>query len=67
MQTVFEVESLKPFSDTQSLTLLTHRFLALSTLFNVLPHTHKVVHEQAAIRALQDSFNDVVNIDTEQG
>ena len=40
---MFEAENLKPFSDTQSLTLLTHSYIALSNLFNDLPHTHWVL------------------------
>ena len=41
MQTVLEVENLKPFSDTHFWTLFTHSCIALSTLFNVFPLTHK--------------------------
>jgi len=41
MLTVLEVENLKPFSDTHSWTVLTHSCIALSTLFNVVPLTHK--------------------------
>ena len=43
MQTISEAENLKPFSDTQSLTLLTHSYRALSNLFKDLPHTHRVL------------------------
>ena len=42
IQTVLEVENLKPFSDTHFWTLFTHSCcIALSTLFNVFPLTHK--------------------------
>ena len=59
MQTVLEVENLKLFSDS---------CIALATLLNVLPRTQsKVVHEQEAIRTLQDSLNYVANLDAEQG
>ena len=39
--------------------LLTHSCIALSSMFKVLPCTHKVAPEQGAIRTLQDSFNDI--------
>ena len=67
MQTVLEVENLKPLSDTHSWTLLTQSCMALSTLFNVFPLTHKVIHKQGATCTLQDSFNNVVNLNAEQG
>ena len=41
IQTVLEVMNLKPFSDTHFWTLFTHSCIALSTLFNVFPLTHK--------------------------
>ena len=41
MQTVFEKENLKLFSDTKSWMLLMHSCIALSTLFNDLQHTHR--------------------------
>ena len=70
MQTVFEVENLKLFSDTHSLTLLTHSCIVLNfhSVQRLAAHAQsKVVHKQGAIRAIQDSFNDVVNLDAEQG
>ena len=68
MQTVLEVENLKLFSDTHSWTQLAHSCIALATLLNVLPRTQsKVVHEQEAVRTLQDSLNYVANLDAEQG
>ena len=47
--------------------LLTHSCIVLSTLFNVFPLTHKVSHEQRAICTLQDSFNNIVNLNAEKG
>ena len=41
IQTVLEVENLKPFSDTHFWTLFTHSCIPLSTLFNVFPLRHK--------------------------
>ena len=41
IQTFLEVQNFKPFSDTHFWMLLTHSYLALSTLFNVFPLTHK--------------------------
>ena len=38
-----------------------HSCIALSTLFTVLPRTHR------AVRTLQDSFNDVIDLGAEQG
>ena len=47
--------------------LLTHSCIALSTLFNVFPFTLRVVHKQGAVRTLQNSFIDVVDLDAKQG
>jgi len=53
IQTVLEVENLKPFSVTHFWTLFTHSCIALSTLFNVFPLTQsKVVHKQGAVSTL---------------
>ena len=41
IQTVLEVENLKPFWDTHFWTLFTHSCILLSTLFNVFPLRHK--------------------------
>ena len=57
MQTIFEMENLKPFSDVLFWMLLMHSCIALSSMFNILPRMHKVTHEQGAIHTLQDSCN----------
>ena len=41
IQTVLEVENLKPFLDTHFWTRFTHSCIPLSTLFNVFPLRHK--------------------------
>ena len=56
IQTVLEVENLKPFSDTHFWTLFTHSCIPLSTLFNVFPLTHKVVHKQGAISTFKTAL-----------
>ena len=66
MQSVYEVKNVKPFSDTHTWTLLTDSCIAVSTLFNVFPRTHKAKSStnKGAICTLH-SFNDVVNLDAE--